>query len=1720
MLSIQRENELMQQRIQRARPEYTVKSMKEWYKHHEFFKDGRRSDPTAGHIMNVKKELLPTPLPGIHKSNVELALEEEARKGGGSLFKNSSMSRSKTASRSLRKLNGGESSIMLLNSPPKMSGFATAPTYSPGLMSSPHEFDVPPGNETDVQNGNNLASNGSVGSSTDKYHLEPPSQQFVRLNYDPSKRSSSFVERKSSMGSLTRAGSFRSNGSSPPSSPSNSPVQEGRKSFRKPSFSKKASSSNLTSGEKTRNSFTTTRGMDTTKASSKDIDSDTGGSKKKKKGGDKAGKDGKGDKEKGGNKRNSKKGGADNNDNTEDDQGYNDANDQFEQEVDGDGDNAVDSLGEGSSVVESTSHPNYIVLASKVILIVTESKTCKVEIAVQAKNSDGKFYIRAVDPNAPAGESSKTLVERTIRIDRADIIVTQTMTTSISQAVKSEDMTGLRSLLIDLFNEADDDGNGFLTFDEFQVLMENIELGISPQELRFVIQEADENGNGVVDYDEFVPLAVDLIQSFRARFKARDAQLEEENRYQKQIKRLVKEEELNKLSQACLERLKSQDPHSTGHLRPNEFRKALLAVSSFGLTELEIVLTMQTLPKDGHGKIVYSNIHDALTKARYEQKKINILEENGSRSQKYLFSLCKAEELRLKRERQEEEVITGMLPLRTLLNVFADSRELSLSRLQLLVCMSEATPIEGSVNYYTFIPVVAKAIDLMHDPKTLRQRAELIEKSDLSAEALLKDISPAELEHKLMSLFKSHDLDHSKTLNFYEFSNCLKSLDLEVKDDEASVMLLKADSTDTQELNFSDFCKFVQENLLTMEKEKHLRVLQKMLHKHSLPSGESSDSLSDLTPAAKRKKKLQSMRSKKSFASLKKAKTAEHDYFVEHLLGVFMLEDHDNTGYIDHRVAEQLIAALDIGVSQYQLDVIFSEMETSLEHGMIDYHTFVPVCADMLMAYLAKEASREESELRELEAKEKAENIVRASMQEINSVVRYLHKRIQKIEEETNDLDARLMAFQEILRNRQLGLTRPECNMIMTKLFMPANPHHHFAGKRASFAGTSTRQLPAGLKPKNAPDTSSLGFSAKKERASIVDLARNSTSHEEKENVRKAILENLKAFAPVGGGGGGGNKSRRATSAISHHDDSVHANSSSKHAPLNRASTMFTVDSHGNKASSHGHITFKALSEVVIEARRQSIMRHMLEDVDYDTLRYQMTTLFDEEIMHMRLKGQNVFQKLLPANVCFDVLSRVPNTHLNRSHLLAIMCWSDCHDESSLHLLDYTKFIKFACGIIIKIREGDMLEARAVAMKSLGENDEVTLKSFDTSFEELDNYYILSFSQLEDSDGFVSEENFVLIVKETPKINLTEKEAIIISAAFPRQDGQCHWREFVNWSHGTIATVLRERHVDSTIMDASAQIGPDDEEEEDFLDTKGGGIAAAVAHKSPVKQSTKAHAYASQKTAEKLMDFIRLKSLGGTLTIVLPDDKDTKGHTIARKGSAAGDDFLEGTSVTELLRAALFIPMEYVIEKPPPPVSNSVPMLGQIGNLGTRKSMSLIPPDANSNANSNSNSNPIPNAGSQRADRGRGSFTYTEGAKAGGMWGERPPSASSSSSSSSSASGSGANSNAPTLVTTTIKYLPALVKIVFVDVNPTSSSEPRLNANIVSCDGSYSVTKNLPISLPSLAIVDIDAATTFARALLDKVYIEITQPFVNQSGGASESSAVPKREIKKVKLRL
>ena len=329
--------------------------------------------------------------------------------------------------------------------------------------------------------------------------------------------------------------------------------------------------------------------------------------------------------------------------------------------------------------------------------------------------------------------------------------------------------------------------SGSLTFDEFQQLMEQVELGISPQELRFVISEADENENGVVDYEEFVPLAVDLIQSFRARNRAKTIYSQRDVEVDELIMNMISTKELEKVANICLEKIYEIDTKKYGLIRVPELKRCLNGIATLaGLKENEIAMICQMLPKDQFDRCKYNtapnNFLEILSKVRFMTMKNAMIESSGSGLQKYLLDLCREEEARISSDGHSKVVVkdshasTGKIPFRGLINILTNSSRLSLSRLQVLVIMSEAHVQEGMINYFQFVPVVAKAIEIMFEPKALRQRAELIEKTDLSPEALLQGMHSEMFEQRLMTLFKSYDIDKSGDLDQNEFIACLESL--------------------------------------------------------------------------------------------------------------------------------------------------------------------------------------------------------------------------------------------------------------------------------------------------------------------------------------------------------------------------------------------------------------------------------------------------------------------------------------------------------------------------------------------------------------------------------------------------------------------------------------------------------------------------------------------------------------------------------------------------------------------------------------------------------------------------------------------------------------------------------------------------------------------------------------------------------------------------------
>lgn len=73
----------------------------------------------------------------------------------------------------------------------------------------------------------------------------------------------------------------------------------------------------------------------------------------------------------------------------------------------------------------------------------------------------------------------------------------------------------------EIFNEFDEDGNGFITQVEFRNAMRRLNLGITSREMDSVLQQLDNNGDGMIDYQEFSAKFKD--NSFDARMASRAA---------------------------------------------------------------------------------------------------------------------------------------------------------------------------------------------------------------------------------------------------------------------------------------------------------------------------------------------------------------------------------------------------------------------------------------------------------------------------------------------------------------------------------------------------------------------------------------------------------------------------------------------------------------------------------------------------------------------------------------------------------------------------------------------------------------------------------------------------------------------------------------------------------------------------------------------------------------------------------------------------------------------------------------------------------------------------------------------------------------------------------------------------------------------------------------------------------------------------------------------
>ncbi|KAH8074215.1 Ca2-binding protein [Aureococcus anophagefferens] len=207
-----------------------------------------------------------------------------------------------------------------------------------------------------------------------------------------------------------------------------------------------------------------------------------------------------------------------------------------------------------------------------------------------AKKED--FVVKGIgvvqcDVEAKACEPFNILTQLTIScLDEArDVIAERAIT--ISEATLEyggseyiaktdwDDAFDLQELLLKMFQESDDNGNGSLSYDEFYQLMEDADLGLNHSELQLLMSEADENDDQEINYNEFMPVAIDLIQSFKARRYAKRTLDAEDKAVDDEALEKLYGPEIEQSVEAAEALFLLADSRSTGCLTRPEFRRRL-----------------------------------------------------------------------------------------------------------------------------------------------------------------------------------------------------------------------------------------------------------------------------------------------------------------------------------------------------------------------------------------------------------------------------------------------------------------------------------------------------------------------------------------------------------------------------------------------------------------------------------------------------------------------------------------------------------------------------------------------------------------------------------------------------------------------------------------------------------------------------------------------------------------------------------------------------------------------------------------------------------------------------------------------------------------------------------------------------------------------------------------------------------------------------------------
>jgi Ca2+-binding EF-hand superfamily protein len=222
----------------------------------------------------------------------------------------------------------------------------------------------------------------------------------------------------------------------------------------------------------------------------------------------------------------------------------------------------------------------------------------------------------------------------------------------------------LRVALFKIFQDADKDGSGFLSYEQFEDAFKNLSYGLCDNDVQNLIALADEDKDGKISWEEFVPVGIDAIRTFFSRNKVLKLAKERKREANKEAMACVYMDEINKSHEILTKRFKLIDEEETGQIKVSELKR--LFKETCLLTPKEINLFIRNLHEEN---FKYDEFKARLFDVRFEIAKSRILETNIDSFQEKIIEECKA----------YDESGNGKIDLRDLRTVLFKSKHVNLS---------------------------------------------------------------------------------------------------------------------------------------------------------------------------------------------------------------------------------------------------------------------------------------------------------------------------------------------------------------------------------------------------------------------------------------------------------------------------------------------------------------------------------------------------------------------------------------------------------------------------------------------------------------------------------------------------------------------------------------------------------------------------------------------------------------------------------------------------------------------------------------------------------------------------------------------------------------------------------------------------------------------------------------------------------------------------------